>query len=136
MAAPTFNAVGTGAGSGVPNHTVTVAAGDTALVWLQTQGTVSPTVTIGGVAATLLASVTGVGTTAQYVFGLLTPPVGTNLSVTFGGISGLATYCAANTVTYKGVSKFGTPVTANSATGGTASVSVPCGCDTYTKIHR
>lgn len=114
----------TGGTGGSPS--LTIGADATMLVvWIGIQGTAATvTATAGGVPMTQLNPVTGGGHTLR-TFVLPNPPTG-NRSVTFTGISGIATYCTSAAISYKNVASVGTQVT-NTATSTTGTVSVAAG---------
>lgn len=124
--APWFDAVGTGyrgfSGTLSETHTIT---GNAVLVyivmWINAS---SPTVavTVGGVSMTQLASVvvktSGGYNEIAFMFGLLSPPTGTqtiSATVTNYGASGIQ--IVMDSVSYGNVTAFGTAVTAGSASG-------------------
>lgn len=120
--APTFSALGAAAtgGASPQSYSHVIGASDTAiLIGVSAGGSVAPTVTVGGVAATQLGGAAFGANTGVYLFGLLNPPTGTKTIV----VSGSGLIIAANSVSYTGVSAFGTAVTAT-GTGTPASQSI------------
>ncbi|MDP7729486.1 hypothetical protein [Mycobacterium sp. TY813] len=110
-APPTLDAVGAGAtgGASPQSYSHVIGASATAIIiGVSAGGSVVPTVTVGGVAATQLAGASFGTNTGVYLFGLLNPPTGTK-TIT---VSGSGLIIAANSVSYSGVSSFGTGVTA------------------------
>lgn len=99
----------TGGTGGAPAITIGSKA-NLLVAWVSVQGTATTiTASVGGVPMTVLTAVTS-GSYTLRTFVLQNPPTG-NQTVSFTGISGIATYCVSAAVSYKNVGSVGTLIT-------------------------
>lgn len=119
------SAVGRGGTGGTPVITVTEEF-EFLVAWVFVQGNASSVGARIAAESIDLESVVTVGDPASMAlwgFVLENPPVGSN-TISFTGISGIATYCASCVESFSGVSEYG-PAASNSGTGLVSSVTTP-----------
>lgn len=117
-----YSAAVTGSTGGTPSITIGSKA-NMLVAWVSVQGSVTTiTASVGGTPMTALTAISS-GSYTVRTFILRNPPTG-NRTVSFSGISGIATYCVSAAVSYRNVGSVETLIT-DTSTGTIASLLAP-----------